>query len=77
VSAAVLYWVSVEAAVESERLDSVPVRATVEAADKDAAAARAEAAYRRLYPRVGKLRTTVTRVRVQPLAPNGPAPDQA
>jgi hypothetical protein len=39
------------------------LRSLVEAVDKDAALATAERAYRRFYPRAGKLMTEVARVR--------------
>lgn len=40
-----------------------PVKATIDADGKDEALDSAEAAYRRLYPNVGKLRIRVVRLR--------------
>jgi hypothetical protein len=42
--------------------DVPPVNSILEASDKDAALDQAERAYRRLYPRVGRVRTSVMRI---------------
>ncbi len=62
---AVRYAVTVEPHDRYADRKVPPVRATVEADGKDEALDRAEADYRRKYPSVGKLRSSV--VRLQPL----------
>jgi hypothetical protein len=58
---AMQYAVTVEPDVAGE--DEPAVRTVIEARHKDDALDQAERAYRRLYPRVGRLRLQVVRVR--------------
>lgn len=69
----VLYNVTVEPADRQADPDIRPVSATIEADDKDAALNFAETSYRKRYPRVGKLRSSIVRRH-----PGGkPHPDRA
>jgi len=56
------YTVTVAPEPRVSHPDAPPVSSILEAADKDEALDRAERAYRRLYPRVGRLRTSVMRI---------------
>jgi hypothetical protein len=62
----VQYAVTAEPEAMPLHPDALPVRAVIDADDKDAALTTVEASYRRQYPRVGKLRMSVIRVRQRP-----------
>jgi hypothetical protein len=59
----VRYAVTVEPEVRLDHPDAPVGKSIVDAGDKDDALEQAERAYRKLYPRVGKLRSSVVRVR--------------
>ena len=71
----VRYAVTVEPKVNEAHPDARPVRATIDADDKDEALARAEIAYRRMHPAVRQLRMSV--VRVRPPVNRGASGDRA
>ena len=57
------YTVTVEPEDQNADPNARLARTIVDADDKDAALDKAEAAYRRMYPNVGKLRVSVIRLR--------------
>lgn len=61
------YTVTIEPdAAHVDLLEARRVRTTIDAPDKDEALDRAEGAYRRMYPRAGKLTLTIVRLRPRP-----------
>jgi hypothetical protein len=56
------YAVTVQPEVALDHPEAPLVKSTIQAGDKDEALSQAERAYRRLYPRVGKLRMSVVRL---------------
>ncbi len=59
----VRYAVTVEPEVRLDHPDAPLVKSIMDAGDKDDALEQAERAYRKLYPRIGKLKMSVVRVR--------------